>query len=498
MEITVKSGTPEKQRTACIVVGVFDSRKLSAAAMDVDKASDGYISGIVRRGDMEGERGQSLLLHHVPGILSDRVLLIGLGKERDFNDKAFRAVNASTAQVLDKCGASEAVSYLTDLTVKNRDAVWKCYAAAISTESALYKFSTHKSKPESSRKPLKKIIFNIPSRRELLESESAVLKARAVVGGMNLARNLGNLAPNVCTPSYLARQAQQLKRQYKKLKIEVLDEAEMKRLGMGSLLSVSQGSKQPAKLICMEYNGAAKSQKPVVLVGKGVTFDSGGISIKPSASMDEMKYDMCGAASVFGVVRACADMQLDCNVVGIVPTVENMPSGTATRPGDIVTSMSGTTIEILNTDAEGRLILCDALTYSGKYNPDVVIDIATLTGACIVALGHHTSAVLGNHSPLVNDLQSAGKKAGDPCWELPMGDDYEKQLESNFADLANIGGPGAGTITAACFLAHFSKKYRWAHLDIAGVAWKSGKEKGATGRPVPMLMEYLIDRCSNT
>lgn len=495
MEITVKSGTPEKQRTACIVVGVFDSRKLSAAAIEVDTASDGYISNIVRRGDMDGEQGQSLLLHSVPGILAERVLLIGLGKERDLNEKVFRAVNTKSSEVLDKTGASEAVSYLTDLNIKNRPSDWKCYTAALCVESALYNFNTHKSKPEGSRKPLKKMVFNVPSRRELLDGEAAVLKARAVAGGMSLTRDLGNLAPNVCTPSYLARQALQLKRQYKKLKVEILDEAEMKKLGMGALLSVSQGSKQPGKMICMEYTGTAKNEKPIVLVGKGVTFDTGGISIKPSASMDEMKYDMCGAASVFGVIRACADMQLNCNVVGIVPAVENMPSSVASRPGDVVTSMAGTTIEILNTDAEGRLILCDALTYAAKYNPESVIDIATLTGACIVALGHHTAGLVGNHNPLINELTSAGENAGDPCWELPMGEEYEKQLKSNFADLANIGGPSAGTITAGCFLATFTKKYNWAHLDIAGVAWKSGAEKGATGRPVPLLMEYLFDRC---
>lgn len=496
MEITVKSGTPEKQRTACIVLGVFDNRKLSATATQVDEASDGYLSNIVRRGDMEGEKSQTLLLHSVPGILADRVLLIGLGREREFNDESFRAVNTVVAQTLDKSGASEAVSYLTDLNVKNRDAYWKCYTAALTTENALYRFTSSKSKPDTTRKPLKKIIFNVPSRRELLGGEAAVLRARAVAGGMSLTRNLGNLAPNICTPTYLARQAQQLKRQYKKLKIEVLDEAEMKKLGMGALLSVSQGSKQPAKLICMEYMGSSdKAEKPLVLVGKGVTFDTGGISLKPSASMDEMKYDMCGAASVFGVIRACADLQLDCNVVGVVPAVENMPGSMASRPGDVVTAMSGTTIEILNTDAEGRLILCDALTWSAKYDPRAVIDIATLTGACIVALGHHTAGLLGNHSPLVNDLLSAGRTSGDPCWELPMGDLYQKQLESNFADLANIGGPSAGTITAACFLSNFTKKYNWAHLDIAGVAWKQGKEKGATGRPVTLLMEYLFDFC---
>ena len=495
MEITVKSGNPEKQRTACIVIGVFDSRKLSEAAAEVDAATDGYISNIVRRGDMEGEKGQYLMMHNVPGVLAERVLLIGCGRERDLNDRAFRSLCASSAEILNKSGALEAVSYITDLQVKNRSVEWKCYTAAVETDLALYQFSSHKSKVDSPRKPLKKIVFNVPSRRELAAGEEAVLKARAVAAGTSLARNLGNLAPNVCNPGYLARQAQQLKKQYRKLKIEILDEAEMKRLGMGALLSVSRGSKQPGKLICMEYSGGKRDEEPVVLVGKGVTFDSGGISLKPGAQMDEMKYDMCGAASVFGVIRACADMQLSCNVIGLIPAVENMPDADASRPGDVVTSMSGQTIEILNTDAEGRLILCDALTYADKYNPDVVIDVATLTGACIIALGHSTAGLMGNHKPLINDLISAGKNAGDACWELPLDDDYQKLLDSNFADMANIGGRAAGTITAGCFLSRYTKKYRWAHLDIAGVAWKSGKEKGATGRPVPMLMEYLFSRC---
>jgi leucyl aminopeptidase len=265
---------------------------------------------------------------------------------------------------------------------------------------------------------------------------------------------------------------------------------------MGALLSVARGSRQPAKLIVMEYRGGAKNQKPIVLVGKGVTFDSGGISLKPGEAMDEMKYDMCGAASVIGTMSACAELQLGLNMVGIVPATENLPDGQATKPGDIVTSMSGQTIEILNTDAEGRLILCDALTYAGQFDPDVVIDVATLTGACIIALGHHPAGLLGNHNPLINDLLNAGKTSGDRCWELPLWDDYQEQLDSNFADMANIGGREAGTITAACFLSRFTRDYDWAHLDIAGVAWKSGKEKGATGRPVPLLTRYLLDRCN--
>jgi leucyl aminopeptidase len=302
---------------------------------------------------------------------------------------------------------------------------------------------------------------------------------------------------NICTPSYLAEQARALGKTYKNLNLEILEEADMEKLGMGALLSVARGSRQAAKLICMEYKGGEDSQKPIVFVGKGVTFDSGGISLKPGAAMDEMKFDMCGASSVFGAMSAIAELQLAINVVGIVPATENLPDGLATKPGDIVTSMSGTTIEILNTDAEGRLILCDALTYAKKYDPEVVIDIATLTGACVVALGSHPAGLLGNHSPLINDLLSAGKISGDRCWELPLWDDYQEQLDSNFADIANIGGKEAGTITAACFLSRFTKKYRWAHLDIAGVAWKSGKEKGATGRPVPLLMQYVFDRMAN-
>ena len=271
----------------------------------------------------------------------------------------------------------------------------------------------------------------------------------------------------------------------------------MEKLGMGALLSVSTGSRQPAKLNTIEYSAGDKKQKPIVFVGKGVTFDSGGISLKPGASMDEMKYDMCGAASVIGAINACAELLLPINIIGIIPTVENMPDGLASKPGDIVTSMSGQTIEILNTDAEGRLILCDALTYAEKFDPDVVIDIATLTGACIVALGAHPAGLLSNHNPLANDLLSAGQTSGDRCWQLPLWDDYQEQLKSNFADMANIGGKGAGTITAACFLSRFTRKYHWAHLDIAGVAWKSGTHKGATGRPVGLLTQYVLDRLSD-
>jgi leucyl aminopeptidase len=494
MEYSVKSGSPEKQRISCVAVGIFESRKLSHSAQVLDEASGGYISNLIRRGECEGKLGQTLLLHNIPNTLSDRVLLMGCGREKHFDIKAFHTANSMVAKFLDERGATEVFSCITELNVKNRDTGWKVNHAVQATEDALYRFDHMKSKKESARRPLRRMVFSVPSRRELPAGELAVRAGMAISSAMDLTRDLANLPGNICTPTYLSEQARALQQTYRNFNVEVLEEVDMEKHNMGALLSVARGSRQPAKLIVMDYHGSAKNQKPIVLVGKGVTFDSGGISLKPGEAMDEMKYDMSGAASVIGTLSACAEMQLDINVIGIVPATENLPDGQATKPGDIVTSMSGQTIEILNTDAEGRLILCDALTYVGRFDPDVVIDVATLTGACIVALGHHPAGLLGNHSPLINDLLNAGRTSGDRCWELPLWDDYQEQLDSNFADMANIGGRPAGTITAACFLSKFAKKYRWAHLDIAGVAWKSGKEKGATGRPVPLLMQYIIDR----
>ena len=313
--------------------------------------------------------------------------------------------------------------------------------------------------------------------------------------GVNLARELGNLPGNICTPTYLARQAAQIASDYKNIKATILEQKDMEKLAMGSFLSVAKGSREAPKLIMLEYTGADKNEPPHVLIGKGITFDSGGISIKPGQAMDEMKFDMCGAASVLGTMKTIAELQPKLNVVAIVPSCENLPDGNANKPGDVVTSMSGQTIEILNTDAEGRLILCDALTYSEKFKPASVIDVATLTGACVVALGKHPAGLLGNNDELIDDIKQAANTSCDRVWQLPLWEDYQEQLKSNFADIANIGGPGAGTITAACFLSRFAKKLKWAHLDIAGVAWESGNNKGATGRPVALLSQYLLDRC---
>jgi leucyl aminopeptidase len=439
-------------------------------------------------------------LHNVPGTSASRLLLVGCGKEKELDGSRYRKIVANAINKLKLTSATEAVSYLADLNVKtpgseSKDDYWKLKQFVEISQKALYEFNQFKSKNKRPKNKLRKLVLMVSDRKLVATGERAIKNGCAISNGVSLARDLANLPPNICTPSYLAEQAKKLGKSQKAVKVTVLDEAAMEKLGMGSLLSVSQGSRQPAKLISMEYKGGKKDEKPFVLVGKGVTFDTGGISIKPSAAMDEMKYDMCGAASVFGAIKAVSEMGLSINVVGVVPTVENMPDGEATRPGDIYTSMSGQTIEVLNTDAEGRLILCDALTFSEKFNPATIIDIATLTGACVIALGKHASGLLSNNDSLAKDILDAGETAGDRAWQLPLWEEYQGQINSPFADMANVGGREAGTITAACFLSRFTKKFKWAHVDIAGTAWLSGKNKGATGRPVPMLVQYLIDRC---
>jgi len=494
MEFSVKSGQPEKQRTACVVVGVMDSRKLSPSAQQLDNCSGGYISSLVRRGDMEGKLGQTLLLHNIENTLCDRILLIGCGKERDFNSNNYKKVVAKAVQTLNDTGSMEATFYLADLPLKGCDINQKIHHLVLSATQTLYQFNELKSNKDNTRRPLRKITIMLNSRRDLLQKEKALRQAISIAEGIHLAKDLGNMPANFCTPSYLAEKAMGLASTYNNLETEVLDEEQIAALKMGAFLSVSRGSREEARLIVMKYNGGNKSDKPVVLVGKGVTFDSGGISIKPSPAMDEMKYDMCGAASVMGAINAVAAMELKLNVIAVIPATENMPDGIATKPGDVITSMSGKTIEVLNTDAEGRLILCDALTYSEQFDPDTIIDVATLTGACIIALGKKVAAVFSNHSPLTSDLKNAAQQTDDRIWELPIWDEYHEQLKSNFADIANIGGREAGSITAACFLSQFAKKQNWAHLDIAGVAWESGKNKGSTGRPVPLLCQYLINK----
>ncbi|WBA18275.1 leucyl aminopeptidase [Salinivibrio kushneri] len=496
MEFSVKSGSPEKQRSACIVVGVFEPRRLSPVAEQLDKISDGYISALLRRGDLEGKPGQVLLLHHVPNVLSERVLLVGCGKERELGERQYKEIIKKTISTLNETGSMEAVCFLTELHVKGRDTYWKVRQAVESTRDSLYTFNQFKSVKPEIRRPLRKMVFNVPTRRELNLGERAIAHGLAVASGVNACKDLGNMPPNVANPAYLASQARRLADDYETVTTRIIGEQEMEKLGMHSYLAVGRGSKNESMMSIMEYkNNPDPDAKPIVLVGKGLTFDSGGISIKPGANMDEMKYDMGGAASVFGVMRALAELNLPINVIGVLAGCENMPDGQAYRPGDILTTMSGQTVEVLNTDAEGRLVLCDALTYVERYEPECVIDVATLTGACIMALSHHISALIANQNPLAHDIINASEQAGDRAWRLPMTDEFQEQLDSPFADMANIGGKGGGTITAGCFLSRFAKKYNWAHLDIAGTAWKSGgKEKGSTGRPVPLLVQFLLNR----
>lgn len=481
MEFSVKSGSPEKQRSACIVVGVFEPRRLSGVAEQLDKVSDGYLSNLLRRGDLEGKAGQVLLLHHVPNILSERVLLVGCGKERELDERQYKQIIEKTINTLNETGSMEAVCFLSELHVKSRDTYWKVRQAVEAAQASLYTFNHLKTRKEEPRRPLRKLVFNVPTRRELPVGERAIQHALAIAKGMTVCRDVANMPPNICTPRYLAEQSQQLADSYDNLTLRTVEPAEMAELGMNAYLAVGRGSENEPVLSLLEYQGGKPDQAPLVLVGKGLTFDSGGISIKPAAAMDEMKYDMGGAASVLGVMQALAELQLPINVVGALAGCENMPDGKAYRPGDVLTTMSGQTVEVLNTDAEGRLVLCDTLTYVERYNPELVVDIATLTGACIIALGAHASGLLSSHNPLAHELLNASEQSGDRAWRLPLWDEYQDQLDSPFADMSNLGGREAGTITAACFLSRFTRKYNWAHLDIAGTAWRGGKKKARPG-----------------
>ncbi|MBD2835921.1 leucyl aminopeptidase [Pseudomonas sp. JM0905a] len=493
MEFLVKSARLETLKTATLVVAVGEGRKLGAAVQAVDAAAGGAITTLLKRGDLAGKVGQTLLLHSLPNLKAERVLLVGSGKERELSDRQFRKMIAAVNGVLKGLGGSDAVLALSELTVKGRDAYGKARLMVETLADGAYVFDRFKSQ-KADPKALKKVTLLV-EKADQADVERGSLHAQAIANGMAFTRDLGNLPPNLCHPSFIAEEAKALAKAHKNLKVDVLDEKKLKELGAGAFLAVAQGSEQPPRMIVLNYQGGKKDDKPFALVGKGITFDTGGISIKPAAGMDEMKYDMCGAASVLGTFRAVLELQLPINLVGLLACAENMPSGGATRPGDIVTTMSGQTVEILNTDAEGRLVLCDTLTYAERFKPQAVIDIATLTGACIVALGSNTSGLMGNNDALVKQILKAGEYADDRAWQLPLFDEYQEQLDSPFADIANIGGPKAGTITAGCFLSRFAKKFHWAHLDIAGTAWVSGgKDKGATGRPVPLLTQYLLDR----
>ena len=477
----------------CVIVGVYERGKLGAGAGDIDAASQGYLKALIKSGDVKSAPGRCVVLRDVPGVKAKRVAVVGLGKVSKLDSKVFRKAVAGAIQALD---GSKTRHILNTLTLEDVPGGSPYYLARYSVETlgdVLYRFTEMKSGRKKKPMALASYGHSIAKRGDATHSKLGAGHGDGIAHGVRLAKDLGNLPANVCTPNYLARTAKKLATGNGRLTTQVLNESDMKRLGMGSLLSVTAGTVQPAKLIIMKYKGAGTAA-PIVLVGKGVTFDTGGISLKPGPAMDEMKFDMCGAAGVIGTMAAVARMKLPINLNVVVPAVENMPGGKATKPGDIVKSMSGQTIEILNTDAEGRLILCDALTYVRRFKPATVIDVATLTGACVVALGAHRTAIMSNSDELRSEIFAAGDTSGDHGWPMPLGEEYAAQLKSNFADMANIGGPGGGAVTAGCFLGKFTDGLNWAHLDIAGTAWKSGQRKGATGRPVPMLSQLLLER----
>lgn len=496
MEFSIKGGNPERISAGCIVLGVFEPRRLSPGTAAMDRVSGGHIRSVLKRGDMDGKAGHTQLLYGVPKVVAERILLVGLGPEKEFGERQFRDATRCAINALKNSGARDAVFCLPE-PMPARTQEWLGKQAFLIAADAEYRFDAMKSKRNSRLGGVRRMTFLANDDGKASAVQSALREASAIAQGVKLAKDLGNLPSNVCNPSYLADVARDIGKEHK-VDVVVVGRKQLQRLGMNTLLSVAKGSAEPCKFIELNYRGGNKSARPVVLVGKGVTFDTGGISIKPALEMDEMKFDMCGAASVLGTIKAAALLRLPINVVGLIPAVENMPGGRASKPGDIVTSMSGQTVEILNTDAEGRLILCDALTYAERFQPQAVIDIATLTGACVIALGHVVSGLFANDDGLADELIAAGRQAHDRAWRLPLWDEYQEQLKSNFADFANIGGRPAGSVTAACFLSRFAGKFKWAHLDIAGTAWKSGKEKGSTGRPVPLLTEFLIGRAHSS
>jgi leucyl aminopeptidase len=494
MQFFVSSAAPARQRTECAIVGVYDKGVLSSAAEELDGRIGGRIARLVKRGDLRGKSGDAVLLADISGGPCERVIVLGLGSRNAFKRKQYRKAIGSALALLARTGARDAVSYLGLDGVPDADAYTLARTTVEVVAGSQYRIPDHKTSNKRQKPALTRFGIAVADRGARSSTERAIEHGQGIAAGMALMRDLANQPANVCTPTYLVRAAKTLAREHRKIRVRALNEAECRRLKMGSFLSVTNGTEQPAYMIVLEYHGAGRGTAPTALVGKGVTFDTGGISLKPPPAMDEMKFDMSGAASVLGTFKAVATLDLPINIVGVVPACENMPSGRATKPGDIVTSMSGQTIEVLNTDAEGRLILCDAITYARRFKPDVVIDIATLTGACVVALGNHLSGLFSNDEKLSRALEDAGKRADDRAWPLPIGEEYADGLKSNFADFANVAGREGGAITAACFLAKFTDGLKWAHLDIAGTAYQSGAHKGSTGRPVPLLVDYLLNK----
>ncbi|PRI40973.1 Cytosol aminopeptidase [Haemophilus influenzae] len=482
--------TALSQTTDCIVLGIYENNEFSKSFNEIDQLTQDYLNDLVKSGELTGKLAQIVLLRDLQGLSAKRVLIVGCGKKGELTERQYKQIIQAVLNTLKETNMREVVSYLTEIELKDRDLYWNIRFAIETIEHTNYQFDHFKSqKTEAS--VLESFIFNA----DCEQAQQAISHANAISSGIKAARDIANMPPNICNPAYLAKQAKNLAENSTALSLKVVDEEEMSKLGMNAYLAVSKGSENRAYMSVLTFNNAPdKNAKPIVLVGKGLTFDAGGISLKPAADMDEMKYDMCGAASVFGTMKAIAELNLPLNVIGVLAGCENLPDGNAYRPGDILTTMNGLTVEVLNTDAEGRLVLCDSLTYVERFEPELVIDVATLTGACVVALGQHNSGLVSTDNALANALLQAATETTDKAWRLPLSEEYQEQLKSPFADLANIGGRWGGAITAGAFLSNFTKKYRWAHLDIAGTAWLQGENKGATGRPVSLLTQFLINQ----
>lgn len=499
MQFLAKTANPVKNRAQAIVVGIYDDQSLTPSAKMIDQASKGYLKKVAKRGDISGKVGQSLVLHDVPGINAQRVVMVGLGNPGKTDGPKFIKIAIASIAALKSLPIKSCLVCLLDAEAGDKDLHWKTRRIVEQFIGGTYTLNDLRGKAPEEGQKLESVDLMISDKADQTTVTQGITEGDAVAIGIEVAKTLGNTPANICTPTYLAEQSQQLAKDYASVTTQVIDEKQAAKLGMHSFLSVGNGSAEPSKMIVMQHKGGKAKEAPHVLVGKGITFDTGGISLKPGGTMWEMIYDMCGAATVFGAMKTVAELNLPINVVAVIAAAENMPSDRATRPGDIVKSMSGQTIEILNTDAEGRLVLCDALTYVEKFKPATVIDVATLTGACVVALGNQATALYANDDELAANIDSAGIETHDRVWRMPLWEEYQQQLTSAFADMINIGGPGAGSITAACFLARFTKQYRWAHLDIAGTAFQGGmgKTKASTGRPVSLLTQYLMDRVSD-
>ncbi|GAB3031076.1 leucyl aminopeptidase [Oleiagrimonas citrea] len=490
LQLSLATGAPESIDTPCIIVGVYTTGVLSEAAESIDVASKGAIKRRIDGGDITGKVGTVHSLYDLDGVKAERVMVVGLGVKAEFNASRFQQACLAAGKTVSGLSVDRAASWLSALDVPGKDAAWRVRTAALAFDHAAYRYTaTFEAGAESKDTKLKSLALAGEGQ------DAALAQAEGMAEGVRFARHLGNMPPNICVPAWLAEQATEFANAHDGVDVEVLEREQMEELGMHSLLAVARGSANAPRLIVLKWNGGKDGDKPYAFVGKGVTFDAGGLNIKPTGSMEEMKFDMCGAAGVLGGFVAAVKMKLPVNLVCVVPSVENMTDGNSYRPSDVLNTMSGKTVEVLNTDAEGRLILCDALTYTQRFEPQVIIDAATLTGACVIALGSHATGLMSKHDDLADELLAAGENTLDRAWRLPLWDDYQKMLESAFADFANIGGRPAGAITAGCFLSRFTEGQRWAHLDIAGTAWESGRKGLASGRPVSLLAQWLIDRC---